>query len=116
MIRCTIEMLPGGDASRARTIGLVEITNDGTSLSPTYGNYVVSLKKTSPFAGALALAWRSKKVATDQDGNITKRIDGLQEDDEIAVSSFAGMHRTQRGVYDLLYRALCACGLDRRNP
>ena len=29
MIRCTIEMLPGGDSSKARVIGLVEIANIG---------------------------------------------------------------------------------------
>jgi hypothetical protein len=27
-----------------------------------------------------------------------------------------GHHRTQRGSYDLLYRALRACGLEARNP
>lgn len=99
MLRCTIELLPGGDESRARIIGLVEIGNDGTG-SATHGNYVVSLKKTPPFTGALKANWRR----------------GVFEDDDVIQDVVIGHHRTKRGVYDLLYRALWACGIEKRNP
>lgn len=56
MIRCTIEILPGGNESRARTIGRVEIANVGST--EKVGNYAVVLTKTPPFAGALKAAWR----------------------------------------------------------
>ncbi len=49
MLRCTIELLPGGDASRARVIGLVEITNISGGIGD-FGEYAVALKKTPPFA------------------------------------------------------------------
>jgi len=44
MIRVTVELLPGGDASRARHLGTAEIANDGTGTAEA-GNYVVTLSK-----------------------------------------------------------------------
>lgn len=102
MIRCTIELLPGGDESRARVIGCVEIANV-SNLAPV-SNYSVVLKKTPPFKGALRLAWRKGLM-----------VPGA-EDDEVMVAGVEGHHRTKRGAYDLLYRALRACGLEKRNP
>ena len=61
MIRCTIELLPGGNESRARTI-----------------------------------------------------VEG--EDEDAIAARVAGHHRSRRGSYDLLYRALKACGLESRVP
>lgn len=115
MIRCTIELLPGGQESHARTIGIVEIANTGTG-SEEIGNYAVALKKTPPFSGALRAAWRRGRIAfsAEQPGHLTSLHTG--EDDEIIAGFVAGHHRTKRGVYDLLYRALRACGLDERNP
>lgn len=52
MVRVTIEMLPGGDESRRRTIGLMEIANRGGNLNG-YCDYSVVLKKSPPFDGAL---------------------------------------------------------------
>jgi len=101
MIRCTIELLPGGDETRKRTIGCVEIANDGTR-TDAFGNYIVVLKKTPPFPGALRAAWRK---GTLQLGH---------EDEEVIIQQVEGHHRTKRGSYDLLYRALLACGLDKR--
>ena len=101
MIRCTIELLPGGDESRARTIGLVEIANIGGT--DEFGNYAVVLKKCPPFRNALREAWRRGRYTSG-------------EDDEAIAGEVIGHHRTRRGVYDLLYRALKACDLDRRNP
>lgn len=101
MLRCTIELVPHGDETRKRVIGLVEIANDGTG-TPQKGNYKVFLKKTPPFAGALREAWRRGLLKG--------------EDDEAIAGVVEGHHRTQRGSYDLLYRALKACGLDARNP
>lgn len=101
MLRCTIELLPGGDESRARAIGVVEIANVGGTHE--VGNYSVVLKKTPPFVGALRQAWRRGLLKGG-------------EDDEAIVASVEGHHRTKRGSYDLLYRGLRACGLEARNP
>ncbi len=102
MLRCTIELLPGGDESRAYVIGLVEIANIG--LPGEIGEYVVVLKKTPPFTGALKTAWRRGRMPIER------------EDEEIIMGHVVGHHRTRRGSYDLLYRALMACGLDARLP
>lgn len=97
MLRCTIELLPGGDESRARTLGLVEIANVGGT--EQLGVYKVALKKTPPFRGALKAAWRK----------------GDTRDSVVLTGNIAGHHRTKRGVYDLLYLALKSCGLEARN-
>ena len=102
MLRVTIEMLPKGDESRARTIGLIEIANVKTSEDGMIGDYAVVLTKTPPFSGALKAAW---KRGVMQVGH---------EDEEIIVGAVEGLHRVKRGSYDLLYRALKACGMDRR--
>lgn len=112
MIRITFELLPGGDADKARTIGLMEIANIGIRLDGT-ADYACVLKKTPPFAGALKQAWRNGKL-TSSDRAVNGATAG--EDDEAIVALVEGHHRTRRGAYDLLYRALVACGLDRRNP
>lgn len=108
MLRCTIELLPHGDESRARTIGMVEIANIGGDVN--IGNYAVTLKKTPPFAGALKAAWKRGTVVAAVAG------EAASEDDEVIAGYVQGHHRTRRGSYDLLYRALRACGLDKRNP
>lgn len=104
MIRCTIELIPHGQEDRKRVIGCVEIANDATGTNEV-GNYNVVLKKTPPFPGALRLAWKR--------GLFEGRPN---EDDEIIAGHIEGHHRTKRGVYDLLYRALRVCGLEKRNP
>lgn len=111
MLRCTIELVPGGDQSRARIIGLIEIANisGGTG---EFGEYAVILKKTPPFTGALKQAWRRGRLSGSD--VVTDITDG--EDDEIIAARVAGHHRTRRGSYDLLYRALRACGLEARLP
>ena len=101
MIRCTIELLPGGDVAKARPIGLVEIANVGGT--PARGDYVVVLTKTPPFKGALKAAWRRGRMTPGH------------EDAEIMVGAVEGHHRTKRGSYDLLYRALRQLVGD-RNP
>lgn len=119
MIRCTIELLPGGDETRGRTIGLVEIANTAV-LDGNFGEYVVILKKTPPFAGALKQAWRRGKLVASETqigGAHYRDGDGdCIEDDDLIVAEISGHHRTKRGVYDLLYRALKACGLEARLP
>lgn len=100
MLRCTIELVPFGDESRKRTIGMVEIANTGTG-NKELGNYVVILKKTPPFTGALKAVWRRGM------------LEG--EDEEVIAAQVLGHHRAKRGVYDLLYKALKACGLEDRN-
>jgi hypothetical protein len=112
MIRVTFELLPRGDESRARTIGLMEIANIETRADGT-ADYAVALKKCPPFRGALRLAWRKARL-TSADAVINGVVAG--DDEELLTALATGHHRTQRGVYDLLFRALRACGLDRRNP
>lgn len=116
MIRCTIDLLPGGDSGRARTIGLVEITNvvrGGLEHPDGTGDYAVVLTKTPPFAGALRAAWRKGRLVADE-GLIAGMACG--DWDDMTVARVAGHHRSRRGSYDLLYRALRACGLAARNP
>lgn len=111
MIRVTFELLPGGDASRARTIGLMEICNIG--VNGELGEYAVVLKKTPPFNGCLKQAWRKGLLST---GSAT--VDGARpgEDEEAIIARVSGHHRSRRGIYDLAYSALVACGLGKRNP
>lgn len=111
MIRVTFDLLPGGDESRARTIGIMEVANIEMHLDGT-ANYAVALKKTPPFSGALKTAWKTGRASYD-DRSLNKIIAG--EDDELITGLVDGHHRTRRGVYDLLFRALKACGLDARN-
>lgn len=112
MLRCTIELLPGGDATRARTVGVVEVALLDVD-DANRGTYAVVLKKTPPFTGALRHAWRRGRLTRDE-----TRAVGCEpgEDDDAVVARVAGHHRTRRGAYDLLYRALRACGLEARNP
>lgn len=114
MLRCRIELLPGGRESDARTIGLVEIANIGTKKDGT-ADYAVVLRKTKPFEGALIKAWR--KGHFTQEHSFEKLINDIKpgEDNEAIYALASGHHRTKRGVYDLLFRALRACGLAERN-
>lgn len=112
MLRCTIEMLLGGSEERKRTLGVVEICNISGDTDED-ASYAVVLKKTPPYAGALKSAWRKGLVGSRSDAaTLDTAIAG--EDDEMIVGRVDGFHRTKRGCYDLLYRALVACGLDRR--
>jgi hypothetical protein len=112
MIRVTFDLLPGGDEARARTIGRMEIANVKTRPDGT-ADYAVFLAKTPPFRGALRAAWKKGRL-TCGDGLVNGAVAG--EDEEMIVALATGHHRTRRGVYDLLFRALRACGLDGRNP
>lgn len=112
MIRVTIELLPGGNEETRRTIGLVEIARSKL-LPGDYGEYVVTLKKTPPFTGALRTAWRQGRLP--QDNYVIVGCEPA-EDNEVIAARLGGYHRTRRGVYDLLYMALRACGLEGRNP
>lgn len=117
MIRCTIELVPGGDSSRARTIGLIEIAKTYTAPG-NLASYAVVLKKCPPFNGALIQAWRKSTIVGVTVSPGSDHVDGVAtgEDDDIIVAGVEGHHRTKRGVYDLLYRALKACGLEGRLP
>lgn len=112
MIRITFDLLPLGNQDRARTIGVMEIANIKTYLDGT-ADYAVVLKKTPPFSGALHLAWRRGTVKCD-DVAVNGVISG--NDEALIAALVSSHHRTKRGVYDLFYRALKACGLDRRDP
>lgn len=111
MIRVTFELLPGGNEDRARTIGIMEIANIRTHEDGT-ADYAVAMLKTPPFAGALRAAWR-KGLATYDDRAMNAII--ASNDDEIVTGLVEGHHRTKRGVYDLLFRSMVACGLHLRN-
>lgn len=101
MIRVTIELLPGGNEARRRTIGLMEISNDGVVTLEGKSDYTVHLKKTPPFDGALVKDWKRGK---------------FEDDEETAIGRVEGFHRTKRGVYDLIFHGLKACGLNLRSP
>lgn len=58
MIVLKIELWPHGDSSKARSLGLGIIVNEGTG-DPTHGNYFVSLRS----AGKQARKWKEGKVA-----------------------------------------------------
>jgi len=92
MIRVTFDLLPGGDTTRARTIGIMEIANIQTHLDGT-ANYAVALKKTPPFEGALRLAWKKAKVASD-DHALNTVI--ASEDDELITALVTGHSRVVR--------------------
>ena len=111
MLRVTFEILPGGDESRSRVIGLMELAN--IKIEPSgMASYAVAMKKTPPFPGALKAAWKNGKL-TSNDRAVNGVIAG--EDDELLTALVNGHHRTRRGVYDLLFRAMLACGLGERN-
>ena len=113
MIRITFELLPGGHEQGRRVIGLMEIANVATRLDGT-ADYAVVMTKTPPWRGALKEAWRKGRLSS-KDHIVNGAVTG--EDDEAIVALATGHHRTRRGVYDLLFRALKACGVDdRRNP
>ena len=110
MIRVTFDLLPGGDESRTSCIGKMEIANIKTHPSGL-ADYVVVLTKTPPFAGALREAWKKGRLTAD--GVVNGAMTG--EDEEMIIALAEGHHRTRRGVYDLLFRALRACGIEDRN-
>lgn len=91
MIRATIELIPCGVEEKKRVIGLVEIANCGGDADT--GNYIVMLKKSPPYEGALKNLWR-KGVLSD---GAAKQVD---------TGYIEGFQRLRRGPYDLLYRAL----------
>ena len=110
MLRITFELLPGGREEGKRVIGLMEVANikmheDGTA------DYAVVMKKTPPFSGALKAAWKAGKVTYD-DRALNAVTAG--EDEELIAGLVTGHHRQRRGVYDLLFKAMEACGLARR--
>lgn len=114
MIRITFELLPGGHESRKRTIGIMEIALISQPRLDGTADYAVAMKKSPPFAGALREAWKKGRVAAFDDQHLNAAIAG--DDDELITALACGHHRARRGVYDLFFRAMRACGLDRRNP
>lgn len=56
-VRVTVELLPGGNASRARHLGTAIITNLGEG-TPHSGHYSVTLSK----KGQPSIVWRSGRV------------------------------------------------------
>jgi hypothetical protein len=87
MIVVKIFLWPFGNEEREQQLGEVRIHNDCTGTKTT-GNYGVKLMKSMKYA-KLPGIWKS--------GHVT------------------GFPRLILGPYDLLYRALVACGIDTRN-
>lgn len=112
MLRITFDLLPGGREDRAKTIGVMELANIKTHADNT-AEYAIAMKKCVPFRGALKEAWKRGKLTSN--GVIANGI--IASEDEALITAFvAGHHREKRGVYDLLFRAMIACGLHTRNP
>lgn len=61
----------------------------------------------------LKAAWRTGLVTYD-DRAINSIV--AAENEELLTGIVIGHHRTRRGVYDLLFSAMRACGLHLRNP
>ena len=76
MIRVTVEMLPGGQESHKRLLGVATIANDGTGLGP-HGNYDATFSKWAPKQDEI---WKRGRVEN--------------------------FPRQSRGPWDLLLRAL----------
>lgn len=110
MLRVTFEILPGGAEERKRVIGLMELALVKTHPDGT-GDYAVVMKKCPPFRGALRAAWRSGRLSSDG-AAVNGALSG--EDEELIVALAQGHHRKRRGCYDLLLRALLACGMGAR--
>ena len=80
MLKVTIELLPHGDESRSRILGIATISNDGEASLKTdgeLGDYNVSLSK-----------WAPKQSETWKSGRVER------------------FNRLSRGPWDLLYLAL----------
>lgn len=110
MLRCTIEMIPSGNEAAKYPIGVIEIAN--VSNLRDNSNYIVVLKKCPPFKGALTDAWRKGAVS----GKWPEYDCNPMEDDELTVRTVRNFNRVKLECYDLLFRALRACGLEQRNP
>lgn len=110
MLRCTIEMVPGGNEAARYPIGVIEIAN--VSNLRDNSNYIAVLKKCPPFKGALTAAWRKGAVS----GRWPEYDCNPMEDDELTVRTVRDFNRVKLGCYDLLFRAMRACGLEARNP
>lgn len=110
MLRVTFEILPGGSEANKRRIGLMELANIKMHPNGT-ADYAVVMTKTPPFRGALTAAWRKGKLTYD-DRAVNGALAG--EDEEMIVALAEGHHRTRRGCYDLLLRALKTCGMEAR--
>ncbi len=110
MLRVTFEILPGGSEANKRTIGLMELALIKRHPNGT-ADYAVVMTKCPPFKGALKAAWRKGSVTSDG-AEINRAMAG--EDEELIVALAEGHHRTRRGCYDLLLRALKACGMEER--
>jgi hypothetical protein len=89
VIKC--ELWPGGDESKARELCRAFIANDAKTSTQTqgmYGSYDARFMQSIHF--------NPKKVWK------TGRAENV--------------HRTKRGVWDILYVCLRAAGLEKRNP
>lgn len=105
MIRCTIELIPGGIETHERreVIGVIEIANTGGNVNT--GVYKALLKKSLPMAKMKNQAWRSALLGEKDVGVVH----------DVLVGDVVGFPRKRLGPYDLLYRVLKACGLEERN-
>lgn len=104
VVRCTIELIPGGieDHPRREVIGVIEIANVGGTASTGHYRFVLMKKLGRKIKDAV---WR-QALAGKLDSDAV---------DEVVVGDLAGFPRLRLGPYDLIYRALKACGMDERN-
>lgn len=105
MIRCTIEIIPGGveDHTRREVIGVIEIANCGGTAET--GHYRFVLAKKLGLKRIANAVWRQA---------LAGRLD-TEAVNEVLVGDLAGFPRKRLGPYDLMYRALKACGMEERN-
>lgn len=81
MIRVTIELIPNGQVENKRSLGHIDIINDGTG-SKTFGNYKYSIVEHDPIIGTELIHY-------------------------IPIFEGAGIkHRRSNSVFKLLYKVL----------
>lgn len=104
VVRCTIEIIPGGieDHPRRAVIGVIEIANVGGTQTTGHYRFVLMKKLGKRIKDAI---WR-QALAGPLDSDAV---------DEYLVGDLAGFPRERLGPYDLMYRALRACGMEERN-
>ena len=109
MLRVTVELLPHNDAENGQVLGVMDMVivdgrPDGTA------DYAVYLKKKAPFGKVFQQA-KHKGLVTFKEGGLTAGITETEDPEGIA-RVISGPNRIKGGIFNLVYRALSACGVD----
>lgn len=109
MLRVTVELLAKEDAADGQVLGVMDLAivdgrPDGTA------DYAVYLKKKPPFENVLQQA-KLKGLATYNDRGRTAGM--LESNNDEGISTIVtGPNRIKGGIFNLVFRALKACGAE----